>query len=97
MSNPFLYIHFAKIASIIIIAIIMTRILYSKNIQNIKELYENVTANPETTKLEPIDRTRLYGSIFLDNLDTQITNLTDPPIKYDTKRMQLFRYDDVLR
>ena len=50
----------------------------------------------ETFKLEPIDKTRLYGSIFLDNLDTQIKNLTDPPIIYDTKRIQIFKYNDIL-
>jgi hypothetical protein len=47
-------------------------------------------------KPEPIDRTRLYGSVFLDNLETQIKNLTDPPIIYDKKRIQLIRYNDIL-
>ena len=50
----------------------------------------------ESFKPEPIDRTRLYGSIFLDNLNTQIKNLTDPPIMYDTKRIELIRYNDLL-
>ena len=47
-------------------------------------------------KPEPIDRTRLYGSVFLDNLDTQIQNLTNPPIMYDTKRIEIVRYSDLL-
>jgi hypothetical protein len=47
-------------------------------------------------KPEPIDRTRLYGSLFLDNLDTQIQNLTNPPIMYDTKRIEIIRYSDLL-
>jgi hypothetical protein len=47
-------------------------------------------------KPEPIDKTRLYGSIFLDNLDTQIQNLTNPPIMYDKKRIEIIKYSDVL-
>jgi hypothetical protein len=47
-------------------------------------------------KPEPIDRTRLYGSIFLDNLDTQIQNLSDPPIIYDNKRIEIIKYSDLL-
>ena len=47
-------------------------------------------------KPEPIDRTILYGSVFLDNLDTQIQNLTNPPIMYDKKRIEIIRYSDLL-
>ena len=50
----------------------------------------------ESFKPEPIERTILYGSIFLDNLDTQVQNLTNPPIMYDTKRIELVRYSDIL-
>lgn len=50
----------------------------------------------ETFKPEPIDKTRLYGTIFLDNLDTQIQNLTDPPIMYDIKTIEINRYNDLL-
>lgn len=45
---------------------------------------------------EPIDKTRLYGTLFLDNLDTQIQNLTNPPIMYDKKRIEIIKYSDVL-
>lgn len=44
----------------------------------------------------PMDRTKLYGSLFLDNIETVIKNMTDPKIKYDTKRIQVIRYSDVL-
>ncbi len=44
----------------------------------------------------PMDRTQLYGSLFLDNLDKVIKNMTDPDIKYDNKRIQVIRYSDVL-
>ena len=43
-----------------------------------------------------MDRTQLYGSLFLDNLDSVIQNMTNPDIKYDTKRIQVVRYSDVL-
>jgi hypothetical protein len=45
---------------------------------------------------EPEDRTKLYGSLFLDNLPQVIKNMTDPSIKYDTKRIEIIRYNDVL-
>lgn len=44
----------------------------------------------------PMDRTQLYGSLFLDNLDGVIKNMTDPKIEYDNKRIQVIRYSDVL-
>jgi hypothetical protein len=44
----------------------------------------------------PMDRTKLYGSLFLDNLDKVILNMTDPEIKYDNKRIQVVRYSDIL-
>lgn len=44
----------------------------------------------------PMDRTQLYGSLFLDNLDKVILNMTDPDIKYDNKRIQVIRYNDIL-
>ncbi len=42
------------------------------------------------------NRTKLYGSLFLDNLKTQIKNMTDPRIEYDDKQIILLRYSDVL-
>ena len=68
--------------------LIMLIILY--NIYN-KKYNESFILKPE-----PIDKTRLYGSLFLDNLNTQIQNLTNPPIMYDTKRIEIIRYSDLL-
>ena len=45
---------------------------------------------------EPIERTKLYGSLFLDKLNEQIIKLTDPPIAYDNKRIDIIKYSDVL-
>jgi hypothetical protein len=59
-------------------------------------LYWFLTQDTKPESFQPMDKTKLYGSIFLDNLDTVIKNLTNPDIEYDTKRMQLFRYYDVL-
>ena len=48
------------------------------------------------TKKPNIDGTQLYGSLFLDNLNGVITNMTDPPIMYDTKTIELNKYSDLL-
>jgi len=42
------------------------------------------------------DRTQLYGSLFLDKLQQQIKQLTDPQILYDTKRIDIIKFSDVL-
>ena len=73
---------------IIVIIIVLCILLYKSK--------SNSIIKQESFKDEPIDRTILYGSIFLDNLDKQIKSLTDPPILYDTKRIELIRYSDVL-
>jgi hypothetical protein len=44
----------------------------------------------------PIERTKLYGSLFLDKLYEVIVNMTDPDIKYQTKRIELNKYSDIL-
>jgi hypothetical protein len=51
---------------------------------------------PQTTKISYNDGTQLYGSIFLDSLNEVVINMTDPPIKYDKKRIELVRYSDIL-
>ena len=51
---------------------------------------------PSTTKLQPIDRTKLYGSLFLENIEQSIKNLSNPDIKYEDKRIELNNYSDIL-
>lgn len=58
-------------------------------------IYRIIKQNRELFESK-IDRTRLYGSLFLDNLDSQIISMSNPPIKYDTKRLELTRYSDML-
>ena len=43
------------------------------------------------------NRTLLYGSLFLDKLDEQVKNLTDPKIMYNSKRIDIIKYSDVLQ
>ena len=66
-----------------------------------KEYFQNETTTTQSNLIAsptaiPIDRTKLYGSLFLDNLDEIKKNMTNPDIKYDTKRLELFKYYDVL-
>lgn len=75
---------------IIILAILIYRLLYKFNLNNY-DAFES----PQTTK-QSFERTKLYGSIFLDNLNEVITKMTDPPILYDTKQINLIRYSDVI-
>lgn len=42
------------------------------------------------------NRTLLYGSLFLDKLNEQIKGMTDPAISYDTKRIDIIKYSDIL-
>ena len=83
-----------KLILIIIIVIILILIIYN--------IYKNETfesKNPTTTNSDlkiPLDRTQLYGSIFIDKLDEQIKSMTDPDIKYEEKRNELNKYIDIL-
>ena len=74
---------------ILAITIILLVLKYKYN-----KYSNSINYNMET--FEPIDRTRLYGSVFLDNLNEQIIRLTDPPIAYDNKRIDIIKYSDVL-
>lgn len=84
------------VAVVCIFALII--ILYYLNMNKYMELFQdssinnNLFNNPRYEK----DRTQLYGSLFLDKLNEQIKNLTDPRIQYDTKRIDIIKYSDVL-
>ena len=49
-----------------------------------------------TTKPQPIDRTKLYGALFLENIEESIKNLSNPDIQYEENRIQLNNYSDIL-
>lgn len=76
-----------KVLTLIFIILIVIIIIF--NTKN-NELF---ALKPEP---KPIDKTLLYGSLFLDNLDTQIQNLTNPPIIYEQKRIDIIKYSDIL-
>uniref|UniRef100_A0A6C0F0Q2 Uncharacterized protein n=1 Tax=viral metagenome TaxID=1070528 RepID=A0A6C0F0Q2_9ZZZZ len=58
--------------------------------------YNSIYSNTYLETFEGIDKTKLWGSVFLDNLPIQITSLTNPPILYDSKRIELIKYNDVI-
>jgi hypothetical protein len=81
----------------IILFIILIAIFYViYNTININKYELFIITDPQTTQPQKLERTQLYGSLFLDNLDQQIKNMTNPDIKYDTKRIQLNNYSDIL-
>ena len=93
-------IHIIKLILIVfIIFIILSFIIKYNN----HEIFDNEpsTTQPDdndnnNTTTTPIDRTKLYGSLFLDKLDEVIKNMTDPDIKYESKRIELNKYSDIL-
>ena len=76
---------------IIIIIVSIIKYIHNRNYNNY-DFFES----PKSTVQFTNDGTQLYGSLFLDKLNNVVTNMTDPPIKYDTKRFELFRYSDIL-
>ena len=92
---------------IIIILIIIYNIKYNAHLfkydsfismnNNLTNTLTNTpTTTPTTTKYITNDGTKLYGSLFLDNLNEVIINMTDPPINYNSKRVELIKYSDAL-
>ena len=83
------------IASLIIVAIaVIVAISINLLLKIKKEEFDGTGDNGIIS--QKVDRTQLYGSLFLDGLDTVIKNMTDPPINYDVKRIEIVRYSDVL-
>lgn len=76
--------------SLLIILLITLLITFKKN--DSFELQQNI---PQTTN-QSFERTILYGSLLLDKINEVIINMTDPPINYDTKRIEINKYSDVL-
>jgi hypothetical protein len=81
---------------LIIIIIIVIIIIYNIKLFNYDSFVSIDTTIPTATQYIKNDGTKLYGSIFLDNLNDVIVNMTDPPIKYDSKRVELIKYSDIL-
>lgn len=90
------------IISIVIVILIILILLFLHvklyKIDTFDNLETTNTSFPttSTTKVQPIDRTKIYGSLFLENLDKTIKNLSNPDILYEENRIQLNNYSDIL-
>ena len=90
-TNYKLYIQIIiNITTILLILTILHKYIIKNNTR--ERFYNDY---PQTTAPN-MERTQLYGSLFLDNLDEVIINMTNPPVKYDTKRIDIIKYSDIL-
>ena len=80
------------IVKLIFISLVISVIILIIYIINNKILKRDYFENPK----KPIERTQLYVSLLLDNLDEVVKNLSDPDIKYESKRIELNQYSDIL-
>ena len=94
-------LHIILILILIIIILILILIF---NIYN-TDTFESIEIDKTFTEINPIEtvnniypneNTKLYGSLLLDSLNDQIINLTNPPIKYYKKRIELNNYSDII-
>jgi hypothetical protein len=76
---------------IIILAILIYKVVYTRY-----DTFDIPQTTKQYKKKSYNDGTQLYGSLFLDNLNGVIKNMTDPPIMYDKKTIELNRYSDAL-
>jgi len=89
------------IAIILIVSIIILDILRNNTVK-IKSNFADITVPNRIVDGIDMDtvyeknRTLLYGSLFLDKLNEQIKEMTDPRIQYDEKRIDIVKYSDVL-
>lgn len=87
------------IVSIIILDILGTRLFNSgKTISKFADITvpNRIVDGIDMDIVYEKNRTLLYGSLFLDKLDEQIKEMTDPSIQYDDKRIDIVKYSDVL-
>ena len=90
------------IVSIIILDILDILDILGNNTVKIKSNFADITVPNRIVDGIDMDtvyeknRTLLYGSLFLDKLNEQIKEMTDPKIQYDDKRIDIIKYSDVL-
>lgn len=77
---------------IVLAAIILYMNIYLESFIDVSPTSTNLFNDSRYEK----NRTLLYGSLFLDNLDKQIKSMTDPRIQYDNKRIDIIKYSDAL-
>ncbi len=86
---------FVSIVIILIVSVIFLVMLgngYNKF--KIKSNFMDITI--PISEIYEKNRTLLYGSLFLDKLNEQIKELTDPKIQYNEKRINIIKYSDIL-
>jgi hypothetical protein len=87
-----------NVLCVIVIVILVSVLILDIRKKNMsarkKEDFDNDNNNSAVSYEK--DRTLLYGSLFLDKLDEQIKNMTDPRITYDEKRIDIIKYSDIL-
>ena len=82
---------------LLILIILILLILYNKIYKHVPFANDAKYTIPSfSTKPQPLDRTMLYGSLFLENLNKSIKNMSNPDIKYEEKRSELNNYSDIL-
>lgn len=55
------------------------------------------TTTTDQQPTQQIDRTRLYGSLFMDKMNEVIQNMTSPRLKYTLTPLTLNDYADVIQ
>jgi hypothetical protein len=90
-----------KIIVITLVIIVVVSIIYILNNKIITNTDSFEISNTNSLAIsnrseKPIERTQLYISLFLDNLDSVIQKLTDPDINYEPKRIDIIKYSDML-
>ena len=78
---------------LILIVIILLILIFNIYNTNIIDTFNTIDT---VNNIQPKENTRLYGSVFLDNLYEQIITLTNPPIEYYKKRIELNNYNDII-
>jgi hypothetical protein len=58
--------------------------------------YANSFKSYDFLNTAPLDRTKLYGSLSLNNIEDVIKNMTEPPQKFYKTQMQLNDYQDII-
>ena len=81
-----------KIVKILFISLLISVIILIIYIINNTIFNRDSFENPK----KPIERTKLYVSLFLDNLDGVAKKLSDPDINYESRRIELNQYSDIL-
>ena len=80
---------------LIFIALILVAI-YILNINEQFYRYNDNNNDDNDIQINKGERTKLYGSLFLDNLEGVIKNMSNPSINYNTKRLENIKYSDIL-